>query len=133
MELARRPDTGAGLTGAAVRPTAEEVRGGVPVKGLRARLAREVQVPSTILVGRVAALSHVSRRIGVVRLKGGPDSDGTWHDERVDPFRDHERIFGAPAAGIGTIGIMQDTDQTLEAASAELRALAFAPAPVGHQ
>jgi hypothetical protein len=76
------------------------------------------------------ALSHVSRRIAVVRLKGGPDADGIWHDERVDPFRDHERIFGAPAEGIGAIGIMQDTDQTLEAASAELRALAFAPVPV---
>jgi hypothetical protein len=68
-------------------------------------------------------LSHVSRRIAIVRLAGSPSTDQGWRDARVNPSADFERAFGDGAGPITTIGIMQDTDQTGDAAIAEIREL----------
>jgi hypothetical protein len=65
--------------------------------------------------------SHVSRRIAIVRLARSGSTDETWRDVRTNPSGDFARIFGGRADPITTVGFMQDTDQTGEAAIAELR------------
>ena len=68
-------------------------------------------------------LSHVSRRIAIVRMAGAAETGDTWREVRVRPFEDYARIFGSGASPITTVGLMQDTDQTREAAVAEIRDL----------
>lgn len=68
--------------------------------------------------------SFQSSDIQVIRM-GGPGTDGQWLRTTVDPFADHQRVWGGTARAIVAIGIMQDSEQTMSDASADVRALVW--------
>ena len=68
--------------------------------------------------------SFQSSGIHVIRM-GGPGTDGQWLRTAVDPFADHQRVWGGTARAIVAIGIMQDSEQTMSDASADVRALVW--------
>ncbi len=74
-----------------------------------------------------SAPSHVNTRIHVIGVDG-PAAIGSWREHEVDPIADYRRIWGREPEPITAIGLMQDTDQTRQAAVAEVRRLEWAAA-----
>lgn len=63
--------------------------------------------------------------VQVIRVDGAGDR-GRWRDHVADPFADYRRIWRESPPPISAIGLMQDTDQTLGRAIAEVRQLEWA-------
>ena len=72
--------------------------------------------------------STVSDKLHVIRVDGAAQR-GAWQEHAVNPFADYRRIWGKTPPAVTAVGVMQDTDQTRAEASAELRRLAWVPAP----
>lgn len=68
--------------------------------------------------------SHVSSRMQIVTVDGARDI-GAWRDHAVDPAADYQRIWGKTAPKVTAVGLMQDTDQTGERATAEVRSMSW--------
>lgn len=72
--------------------------------------------------------SFSSDKLHVIRVDGARER-ASWQEHAVDPFADYRRIWNQAPPAITAVGVMQDTDQTHEQATAELRRLAWVPAP----
>ncbi|MBA3673192.1 MAG: DUF3047 domain-containing protein [Gemmatimonadaceae bacterium] len=70
--------------------------------------------------------SFGSDRLRVIRLDGVAEQR-RWLEHAVEPFADYRRIWHRAPPPITAVGVMQDTDQTRGAASAELRRLDWIP------
>lgn len=69
--------------------------------------------------------SFGSDNVHLIRVDGAGDR-GNWRDHVADPFADYRRIWRESPPPISAIGLMQDTDQTLGRAIAEVRQLEWA-------
>lgn len=58
--------------------------------------------------------SPYSSRAMMIALQGGLQNVGTWQEERVNVIADYRKAFGFDPPIIGTIGIMNDSDNTGE-------------------
>ena len=72
--------------------------------------------------------STVSDKLYVIRVDGAGERE-SWREHAVDPFADYRRIWKRTPPAITAVGVMQDTDQTRAQATAEIRRLAWVPAP----
>ncbi len=68
--------------------------------------------------------SFQSPALHVLRI-GRSVADGMWNNVAVNPFADHERIWGEPSRGVVAIGLMQDTDNTRATALADVRTFSW--------
>lgn len=78
-----------------------------------------------------ARRSFSSSQMHVIRA-GTAAAAREWTAHAVDPFGDHERAWGEAATRIVAIGVMQDTDQTRSAATADIRLLTWQPTDANH-
>lgn len=70
--------------------------------------------------------SYVSDKLHVIRVDGFAERK-KWLEHSMNPFADYRRIWKRSPPPITAIGVMQDTDQTRAAATAELRRLELVP------
>lgn len=81
----------------------------------------------------LAEPSFVSDRIEVIRCAGRAQVDGRWHLQLVHPFADYRRTWREEPPEITAVGVMQDTDDTGDSATSEIRdlvwSLATEPSP----
>lgn len=103
------------------------------------RTNRFDRVPRTLFYSSGIAEDTLYRRrsvqssdLHIIRM-GGPDTDGRWRRTTVDPFADYQRVWGGAARAIVAIGIMQDSEQTMSEASADVRALVWRRGRSPHQ
>jgi Protein of unknown function (DUF3047) len=68
--------------------------------------------------------SFQSSNMHVIRMGGG-GTVGQWLRTSVDPFADYARVWGGKARAIVAIGIMQDSDETMSNATADVGALVW--------
>jgi len=59
----------------------------------------------------------------MIALQGGDKNVGTWQEEQVNILEDYRRAFGTDPPAIGTIGIMNDSDNTKEHSVSYIRFL----------
>ena len=78
-----------------------------------------------------ARRSFSSSQMHVIRAGTAADARD-WTAHAVDPFGDHERAWGESSTRIVAIGVMQDTDQTRSAATADIRLLTWQPTDANH-
>ncbi len=78
-----------------------------------------------------ARRSFTSSQMHVIRA-GTAAAAREWTAHAVDPFGDHERAWGESPTRIVAIGVMQDTDQTRSAATADIRLLTWQPTHANH-
>lgn len=57
----------------------------------------------------------------MIALQGGGRNAGTWQEERVHVLEDYRRAFGSDPPAVGTIGIMNDSDNTKESSVSYIR------------
>jgi hypothetical protein len=57
----------------------------------------------------------------MIALQGGGENVGAWQEERVNVVDDYKKAFGADPPAIGTIGVMNDSDNTGENAVSYIR------------
>lgn len=93
--------------------------------------SRFERTPRTIFysTGAVEPLAYArpsfqSKALHVIRLDSS-DERGGWNDRTIDPFADHERIWGEPARAVVAVGLMQDSDDTRTAAMADVRTFSW--------
>ncbi len=72
--------------------------------------------------------SHAGDRYHIIRVDG-PAGHAAWRYHAVDPFADYRRIWRRTPPPITAVGVMQDTDQTGQRATAEVRLLEWVPGP----
>ena len=72
--------------------------------------------------------SIASDKLYVIRVDGAGER-ARWREHAVDPFADYRRLWNQTPPAITAVGVMQDTDQTRAQATAEIRRLAWVPAP----
>lgn len=72
--------------------------------------------------------SFASDKVYVIRVDGAGER-AAWREHAVDPFADYRRVWKQDPPAITAVGLMQDTDQTREQATAEIRRLAWVRAP----
>jgi hypothetical protein len=65
-----------------------------------------------------------SSQTRMIALQGGAKHIGAWQEERVNIVNDYRKAFGSDPPAIGTIGIMNDSDNTEESAVSYIRDLA---------
>ncbi len=56
-------------------------------------------------------------RAMMIPLRSGPQHVGTWQEEEVDVYRDYLQAFGEPPPAVATLAVMNDADNTGEAAT----------------
>jgi len=64
--------------------------------------------------------SWAGRNRMVVVLQRAEDADGSWHEERRDPFSDYRRLWNSAPKPIVAIGIAADTDALKTRSAAEV-------------
>ena len=64
--------------------------------------------------------SWAGRNRMVVVLQRAEDADGSWHEERRDPFSDYRRLWNSAPKPIVSIGIAADTDALKTRSAAEV-------------
>jgi len=64
--------------------------------------------------------SWAGRNRMVVVLQRAEDADGSWHEERRDPFSDYRRLWNNAPKPIVSIGIAADTDALKMRSAAEV-------------
>jgi hypothetical protein len=64
--------------------------------------------------------SWAGRNRMVVVLQRAEDADGSWHEERRDPFSDYRRLWNIAPKAIVSIGVSADTDALKIRAAAEI-------------
>jgi len=64
--------------------------------------------------------SWAGRNRIVVVLQRAEDADGSWHEERRDPFSDYRRLWNGAPKPIVSIGIAADTDALKIRSAAEV-------------
>lgn len=65
--------------------------------------------------------SPYSSQAMMIALQGGVINVGTWQEERVNIVKDYRMAFGADPPAVGTIGLMNDSDNTGEKAVSYIR------------
>ena len=65
--------------------------------------------------------SPYSSQAMMIALQGGEINLGTWQEERVNVVDDYRRAFGSDPPAVGTIGLMNDSDNTGENAVSYIR------------
>lgn len=65
--------------------------------------------------------SPYSSQATMIALQGGVINIGTWQEERVNVVEDYRRAFGSDPPAVGTIGLMNDSDNTGENAVSYIR------------
>ncbi len=71
--------------------------------------------------------SFQSRALHVIRI--GPDASSKWVESVLDPFSDYQRIWGGTPRAVVAVGLMQDTEQTGDSATADVRELTWISRP----
>jgi hypothetical protein len=64
--------------------------------------------------------SWAGRNRMVVVLQRAEDADGSWHEERRDPFSDYRRLWNSAPKAIASLGVSADTDALKVRAAAEI-------------
>jgi hypothetical protein len=64
--------------------------------------------------------SWAGRNRMVVVLQRAEDADGSWHEERRDPFSDYRRLWNIAPKPIVSVGVSADTDGLKTRAAAEI-------------
>lgn len=64
--------------------------------------------------------SWAGRNRMVVVLQRAEDADGSWHEERRDPFSDYRRLWNNAPKAIVAVGVSADTDGLKVRATAEI-------------
>jgi hypothetical protein len=65
-------------------------------------------------------VSWAGRNRMVVVLERAEDADGSWHEERRDPFSDYRRLWNNAPKPIVSVGVSADTDALKVRAAAEI-------------
>jgi len=112
-------------------------RAGTPLRGadLKRRAADDspIRVMVTFQDGRSIAyawgnregrgesfVSWAGRNRMVVVLQRAEDADGSWHEERRDPFTDYRRLWNGAPKPIVSVGVSTDSDALKVRAAAEI-------------
>jgi hypothetical protein len=64
--------------------------------------------------------SWAGRNRMVVVLQRAEDADGSWHEERRDPFSDYRRLWNNAPKAIVSVGVSTDSDALKVRAAAEI-------------
>src|SRR5207249_743105 len=64
--------------------------------------------------------SWAGRNRMVVVLQRAEDADGSWHEERRDPFSDYRRLWNSAPKPIVSVGVSSDSDGLKIRAAAEI-------------
>jgi hypothetical protein len=56
----------------------------------------------------------------VVVLQRADDADGSWHEERRNPFSDYRRLWNNAPKAIVSVGVCADSDALKIRAAAEI-------------
>jgi hypothetical protein len=64
--------------------------------------------------------SWAGRNRMVVVLQRAEDADGSWHEERRDPFSDYRRLWNNAPKAIVSVGVSADTDALKVRAAGEI-------------
>jgi hypothetical protein len=64
--------------------------------------------------------SWAGRNRMVVVLQRAEDADGSWHEERRDPFGDYRRLWNTAPKTIVSVGVSIDSDALKVRAAAEI-------------
>ncbi len=64
--------------------------------------------------------SWAGRNRMVVVLQRAEDADGSWHEERRDPFSDYRRLWNRAPKPIVSVGVSSDSDALKVRAAAEI-------------
>jgi hypothetical protein len=64
--------------------------------------------------------SWAGRNRMVVVLERAEDADGSWHEERRDPFSDYRRLWNNAPKAIVSVGVSTDSDALKVRAAAEI-------------
>ncbi|MGH7537997.1 MAG: DUF3047 domain-containing protein [Gemmatimonadales bacterium] len=67
-----------------------------------------------------AFLSWTGDTRAVIVLEGTKDADGSWRQERRDPFADYRRVFARAPPAIVAVGVSADTEMLRAQAAAEV-------------
>jgi len=117
-------------------------RAGTPLRGadLKRRAADDspIRVVITFQDGRSIAYawgnregrgesfaSWAGRNRMVVVLQRAEDADGSWHEERRDPFSDYRRLWNSAPKPIVSVGVSSDSDGLKIRAAAEIADLTW--------
>jgi Protein of unknown function (DUF3047) len=65
-------------------------------------------------------VSWTGRNRMVVVLQRAEDADGSWHEERRDPFSDYRRLWNIAPKPIVSVGVSTDSDALKVRAAAEI-------------
>jgi len=71
----------------------------------------------------LTVMNPYSPQTRMIALQGGGQNAGTWQEEQVNVLEDYRRAFGTDPPVIGTIGIMNDSDNTEERSVSYIRFL----------
>ena len=69
--------------------------------------------------------SWAGRNRMVVVLQRADDADGSWHEERRDPFSDYRRLWNIAPKAIVSVGVSADTDGLKIRSAAEIADLTW--------
>jgi hypothetical protein len=64
--------------------------------------------------------SWAGRNRMVVVLQRAEDADGSWHEERRDPFSDYRRLWNSAPKAIVSVGVSTDSDALKVRAAGEI-------------
>jgi DUF3047 family protein len=74
-------------------------------------------------------VSWAGRNRMVVVLERAEDADGSWHEERRDPFSDYRRLWNVAPKSIVSVGVSADTEGLKIRAAAEIGDLTWQRPP----
>ncbi len=73
--------------------------------------------------------SWAGRNRMVVVLERAEDADGSWHEERRDPFSDYRRLWNVAPKPLVSVGVSANTDRLKIRAAAEIGDLTWQRPP----
>ncbi|NLE01941.1 MAG: DUF3047 domain-containing protein, partial [Fibrobacter sp.] len=74
---------------------------------------------SSTLPKGTSTFSRYNGRTAIIVLRNASDSTGTWFTEKVNVYKDYERVFGKIPPVVEGIGILSDADNTKTEAAAD--------------